>query len=129
MEIREKKREKWLCISSNIFLSLAIVSLLALSLVAIPPLARSSGLIQGVRSLRRRSSPSSPFVENLRRYPIRRRLSFGPGSYPPRCMYKCGRCAPCYPVHVPVPPGKLYFPMEYYPEAWRCKCGNRLYMP
>lgn len=68
-------------------------------------------------------------MQNVRRHPVRRRLSFGPGSFPPRCMYKCGRCAPCYPVHVPVPPGTLFFPTEYYPEAWRCKCGNRLYMP
>uniref|UniRef100_N1R0K3 Uncharacterized protein n=1 Tax=Aegilops tauschii TaxID=37682 RepID=N1R0K3_AEGTA len=21
------------------------------------------------------------------------------------------------------------FPLEYYPEAWRCKCGDRLFMP
>ncbi|XP_076927881.1 uncharacterized protein LOC143591600 [Bidens hawaiensis] len=57
----------------------------------------------------------------------RRRLA-GPGSSPPRCAWKCGRCTPCKPVHVPVPPGNPVT-AEYYPEAWRCKCGNRLYMP
>ncbi|XP_015621633.1 EPIDERMAL PATTERNING FACTOR-like protein 8 isoform X2 [Oryza sativa Japonica Group] len=58
----------------------------------------------------------------------RRLLAEGPGSYPPRCTAKCGACVPCYPVHVAVPPG-VPVTTEYYPEAWRCKCGNRLYMP
>uniref|UniRef100_A0A0D9V7A2 Epidermal patterning factor-like protein n=1 Tax=Leersia perrieri TaxID=77586 RepID=A0A0D9V7A2_9ORYZ len=58
----------------------------------------------------------------------RRLLGEGPGSYPPRCTAKCGACVPCYPVHVAVPPG-VPVTTEYYPEAWRCKCGNRLYMP
>ncbi|CAK9160666.1 unnamed protein product [Ilex paraguariensis] len=56
-----------------------------------------------------------------------RRLS-GPGSSPPTCRSKCGRCSPCKPVHVPIQPG-LSRPLEYYPEAWRCKCGNKLFMP
>ncbi|XP_062179263.1 EPIDERMAL PATTERNING FACTOR-like protein 4 [Phragmites australis] len=58
----------------------------------------------------------------------RRLLSAGPGSHPPRCTSKCGSCSPCYPVHVSVPPGVLVT-TEYYPEAWRCKCRNQLYMP
>ncbi|XP_040380640.1 EPIDERMAL PATTERNING FACTOR-like protein 2 isoform X2 [Oryza brachyantha] len=58
----------------------------------------------------------------------RRLLSGGPGSHPPRCTSKCGSCSPCSPVHVSVPPGVLVT-TEYYPEAWRCKCRNRLYMP
>ncbi|XP_057482967.1 EPIDERMAL PATTERNING FACTOR-like protein 6 [Actinidia eriantha] len=57
-----------------------------------------------------------------------RRFLSGPGSWPPRCTSKCGRCTPCKPVHVSVPPGTPVT-AEYYPEAWRCKCGNRLYMP
>ena len=57
-----------------------------------------------------------------------RRLLGGPGSAPPRCTSKCGKCTPCKPVHVPVPPGTPVT-AEYYPEAWRCKCGNKLYMP
>ncbi|MCL7022705.1 hypothetical protein MKW94_013536 [Papaver nudicaule] len=51
-----------------------------------------------------------------------------PGSSPPRCTSKCGKCRPCKPVHVPIPPGTPVT-TEYYPEAWRCKCGNKLYMP
>ncbi|CAA2951276.1 EPIDERMAL PATTERNING FACTOR 6 [Olea europaea subsp. europaea] len=57
-----------------------------------------------------------------------RRLLGGPGSSPPRCTSKCGRCTPCKLVHVPVPPGTPVT-TEYYPEAWRCKCGNKLYVP
>ncbi|CAH2060036.1 unnamed protein product [Thlaspi arvense] len=34
-----------------------------------------------------------------------RRILRGLGSSPPRCSSKCGRCTPCKPVHVPVPPG------------------------
>lgn len=59
---------------------------------------------------------------------LARRYLSGPGSSPPRCTSKCGRCKPCKPVHVPVPPGTPVT-AEYYPEAWRCKCGNKLYMP
>ncbi|KAL5226944.1 hypothetical protein ABZP36_015209 [Zizania latifolia] len=58
----------------------------------------------------------------------RRLLAEGPGSYPPRCTAKCGACSPCDPVHLAVPPG-VPVSAEYYPEAWRCKCGNRLYVP
>ncbi|CAA7398239.1 unnamed protein product [Spirodela intermedia] len=54
--------------------------------------------------------------------------SVGPGSYPPRCVSKCGVCTPCKPVHVAVPPGRPVI-AEYYPEAWRCKCGGKLYIP
>ncbi|MCD9641525.1 hypothetical protein HAX54_027738 [Datura stramonium] len=57
-----------------------------------------------------------------------RRILGGLGSLPPRCTSKCGRCTPCNPVHVAVPPGTPVT-AEYYPEAWRCKCGNKLYMP
>ncbi|XP_038719350.1 EPIDERMAL PATTERNING FACTOR-like protein 5 [Tripterygium wilfordii] len=52
----------------------------------------------------------------------------GPGSSPPTCRSKCGSCFPCKPVHVPIQPG-FSMPLEYYPEAWRCKCGNKLFMP
>lgn len=63
----------------------------------------------------------------LERVLSQKRLS-GPGSSPPTCRSKCGRCSPCKPVHVPIQPG-LSFPLEYYPEAWRCKCGNKLFVP
>ncbi|KAG2317375.1 hypothetical protein Bca4012_068268 [Brassica carinata] len=52
----------------------------------------------------------------------------GPGSAPPICRSKCGKCEPCKAVHVPIQPG-LIAPLEYYPEAWRCKCGNKIFMP
>ncbi|XWS08919.1 hypothetical protein CRYUN_Cryun40dG0041900 [Craigia yunnanensis] len=52
----------------------------------------------------------------------------GPGSSPPTCRSKCARCSPCKPVHIPIHPG-FTMPLEYYPEAWRCKCGNKLFMP
>ncbi|CAF2153453.1 unnamed protein product [Brassica rapa] len=57
----------------------------------------------------------------------RKRLG-GPGSAPPICRSKCGKCEPCKAVHVPIQPG-LIAPLEYYPEAWRCKCGNKISMP
>ncbi|XP_078159778.1 EPIDERMAL PATTERNING FACTOR-like protein 6 [Carex rostrata] len=52
----------------------------------------------------------------------------GPGSHPPTCTRKCGSCTPCHPVHIPVPPGATTS-TEYYPEAWRCKCSNYIYIP
>ncbi|PUZ42730.1 hypothetical protein GQ55_9G605800 [Panicum hallii var. hallii] len=57
-----------------------------------------------------------------------RRGLVGPGSSPPTCRSRCGGCRPCRPVHVAIQPGRS-FPLEYYPEAWRCKCGNKLFMP
>ncbi|OWM69800.1 EPIDERMAL PATTERNING FACTOR-like protein 4 [Punica granatum] len=59
---------------------------------------------------------------------LRRRVLKGLGSSPPTCRSKCGSCSPCTPVHVPIQPG-FSMPLEYYPEAWRCKCGNKLFMP
>ncbi|KAL3517968.1 hypothetical protein ACH5RR_020557 [Cinchona calisaya] len=80
--------------------------------------------IQGVQTFETRNG-----VEMTTRVAVGgRKLLGGPGSSPPRCISKCGRCTPCRPVHVPVPPGTPVT-AEYYPEAWRCKCGNKLYMP
>ncbi|KAK4799643.1 hypothetical protein SAY86_025008 [Trapa natans] len=62
--------------------------------------------------------------DQIRRYRILRGL----GSSPPTCRSKCGRCYPCRPVQVPVE-SYLSLPLEYYPEAWRCKCHDRLFMP
>lgn len=54
----------------------------------------------------------------------------GAGSSPPRCISRCANCTPCKPVRVPVKPGTPRLqPSEYYPEAWRCMCHNKLYMP
>ncbi|XP_041008328.1 EPIDERMAL PATTERNING FACTOR-like protein 4 [Juglans microcarpa x Juglans regia] len=58
----------------------------------------------------------------------RSRRALGLGSSPPTCRSKCGMCLPCKPVHVPIHPG-LSTPLEYYPEAWRCQCRNKLFMP
>ncbi|CAA7037930.1 unnamed protein product [Microthlaspi erraticum] len=57
-----------------------------------------------------------------------RRVLRGLGSSPPRCLSRCGRCRPCKPERVSVPPGTPVT-AEYYPEAWRCKCGGKYYMP
>ncbi|KAL1354864.1 hypothetical protein AAHE18_05G073700 [Arachis hypogaea] len=54
--------------------------------------------------------------------------SRGPGSWPPLCKSKCGWCSPCKPIHMPVQPGMI-IRLEYYPEAWRYKYGNKLFMP
>ncbi|KAG0627728.1 hypothetical protein M758_2G223700 [Ceratodon purpureus] len=55
------------------------------------------------------------------------------GSAPPSCQGKCGSCVPCTPIHVsigssPVHAGSVT-QQEYYPEVWRCKCGNKFFMP
>jgi hypothetical protein len=57
-----------------------------------------------------------------------RRGLVGPGSSPPTCRSRCGGCHPCWPVRVVIQPGRSFL-LEYYPEAWRCKCGNKLFMP
>uniref|UniRef100_A0A453IU50 Epidermal patterning factor-like protein n=1 Tax=Aegilops tauschii subsp. strangulata TaxID=200361 RepID=A0A453IU50_AEGTS len=82
----------------------------------------------GAASPRRSSctSSSSPLPSPAEE--ARRRELVGPGSSPPTCRSRCGRCHPCRPVHVAIQPG-VSFPLEYYPEAWRCKCGDRLFMP
>lgn len=60
----------------------------------------------------------------------KRRILSGPGSSPPDCTSRCENCTPCKPVHVPIQPGRNSIGlMEYYPEAWRCKCKNKLFMP
>lgn len=52
------------------------------------------------------------------------------GSSPPTCQGKCGSCNPCNPIHVSIgSPHGAITQQEYYPEVWRCKCGNKLFMP
>ncbi|KAL6654025.1 hypothetical protein ACP70R_007490 [Stipagrostis hirtigluma subsp. patula] len=58
----------------------------------------------------------------------RRRWLVGPGSSPPTCHARCGRCTPCRATRVAIQPG-VGPQWEYYPEVWRCKCGNKLFMP
>ncbi|KAG0485538.1 hypothetical protein HPP92_009617 [Vanilla planifolia] len=72
-------------------------------------------------------SSTSPRRWEKERLAANRQLA-GPGSSPPTCRLRCGRCLPCRPVHVPIQPG-VAGPLEYYPEAWRCKCGDKLFIP
>ncbi|GJN14709.1 hypothetical protein PR202_gb01564 [Eleusine coracana subsp. coracana] len=100
---------------------------------ACPPIASAAACQPSDRQAVHGGGALAQSVAHLVRRPCvaargRRLLSGGPGSHPPRCTGKCGSCNPCYPVHVSVPPGVLVT-TEYYPEAWRCKCRNQLYMP
>ncbi|KAG6423115.1 hypothetical protein SASPL_113500 [Salvia splendens] len=52
----------------------------------------------------------------------------GPGSSPPLCKHKCRRCRPCKAVRVVINPG-FASKADYYPEAWRCKCKDKIFMP
>ena len=57
---------------------------------------------------------------------LSRRLLSTIGSHPPNCINRCDNCTPCVPVIVPEhPPGST----GYYPDSWKCKCGNKLYPP
>ncbi|KAL3749033.1 hypothetical protein ACJRO7_010169 [Eucalyptus globulus] len=111
-------------------LALALFFLLLLLLLApasARPLARDSVPVMREGLSGGRTSGSSSGAAAAAASRRRRRLA-GPGSAPPSCRSKCGDCSPCQPVHVPVQPG-LDTPPEYHPEAWRCKCGNKLFMP
>lgn len=80
----------------------------------------------GSSALLIRSSTSSTDDGNAAADPRRRLV--GPGSSPPTCRSRCGRCTPCRAVRVAIQPG-IGTQWEYYPEVWRCKCGSKLYMP
>ncbi|XP_041001332.1 EPIDERMAL PATTERNING FACTOR-like protein 5 [Juglans microcarpa x Juglans regia] len=79
---------------------------------------------QAAKGEKRLAGSGSAIFERF--VPSRRALGFG--SSPPTCRSKCGRCSPCSPVRVPIHP-TLSTPLEYYPEAWRCQCGNKHFMP
>ncbi|KAJ4968711.1 hypothetical protein NE237_015412 [Protea cynaroides] len=81
----------------------------------------------GVVREEREETKRGSWLQVWERVVTRRGLN-GPGSSPPTCRSKCGRCFPCKAVHVPVHPGRSIL-LEYYPEAWRCKCGNKYFMP
>ncbi|XP_024358169.1 EPIDERMAL PATTERNING FACTOR-like protein 5 [Physcomitrium patens] len=83
------------------------------------------------------SSPPSPRVASFRgnvKKIYRDGSIFGHrillGSAPPSCQGKCGLCVPCNPIHFSLggPHGSIS-QQEYYPEVWRCKCGNHFFMP
>ncbi|XP_058105378.1 EPIDERMAL PATTERNING FACTOR-like protein 4 [Magnolia sinica] len=107
-------------------LATALALLFFATLLSSPPSLGSGLTVEGRRLAIEEANPTLGSY-SLERFPSRRRLG-GPGSSPPTCRSKCGRCSPCKPVHVPIHPGQS-IPLEYYPEAWRCKCGNKLFMP
>ncbi|RVX22821.1 Epidermal patterning factor-like protein 6 [Vitis vinifera] len=98
--------------------------------LAPPPSSSSHGVSRTLIDKTLNNSEQKRTIQTNRGVPfsLARRYLSGPGSSPPRCTSKCGKCTPCKPVHVAVPPGTPVT-TEYYPEAWRCKCGNKLYMP
>lgn len=84
--------------------------------------------VGGVVKEEREEKQKGSWLQAWERIVLTRRRLTGPGSSPPTCRSKCGRCSPCKAVHVPIQPGRSR-PLEYYPEAWRCKCGNKYFMP
>ncbi|KAF8369490.1 hypothetical protein HHK36_012695 [Tetracentron sinense] len=108
-------------------IALALLFFASASVATLPPASQlGSGLVGGLRQEIDETKRGCG-LEALERVLTRRRLR-GPGSSPPSCKSKCGSCSPCEPVLVPIPPGRSK-PIEYYPEAWRCKCGNSLFVP
>ncbi|XP_075524053.1 EPIDERMAL PATTERNING FACTOR-like protein 4 [Primulina tabacum] len=101
---------------------------LSLYLATVAFLLLSSVSVLGSNPSAKLSVESRKFKEDAGEEILSRRRLGGPGSSPPSCRSKCWRCMPCIPVHVPIQPG-FSMPLEYYPEAWRCKCGNKLFMP
>ncbi|RHN59889.1 hypothetical protein MtrunA17_Chr4g0019101 [Medicago truncatula] len=57
---------------------------------------------------------------------LSRRLLSITGSHPPNCINRCDNCTPCKRVIVPTHPPQS---AGYYPTSWKCKCGNKLYLP
>ncbi|EPS65582.1 hypothetical protein M569_09198, partial [Genlisea aurea] len=58
------------------------------------------------------------------------------GSRPPGCVNKCMSCRPCEAILV-IPPRADRISSSssrgdddsYYLLAWKCRCGNKLYLP
>ncbi|XP_024544689.1 uncharacterized protein LOC9644158 [Selaginella moellendorffii] len=138
------RRRRWTSVCC-LFLLLALSSMG--SAVADPTLSRGSRKLQPIHDKRLAPSSSVSASAEVQDHKERTKLDFpspnrrspsagdksrrdlsGLGSSPPQCNSKCGFCSPCRAVHVPIQPGFVRT-TEYYPEAWRCKCGNKLYMP
>ncbi|KAG6521004.1 uncharacterized protein LOC122053720 [Zingiber officinale] len=130
-----------LAVVCSIFLGIGSV----LFLVAIGSSSTGTGAcLEIIRSWREKvealsfSAPVLKLHGNQRRREVatgRRELAEA-GSRPPICAYKCGRCSPCSPVHVQVPPSTAEGDgkrdrdaAEYLPVAWWCRCHGRLYQP
>ncbi|WJX14677.1 hypothetical protein P8452_04898 [Trifolium repens] len=111
-----KHHHHWLLL---FFISLLFSSTFAITILAPQP---SSGTVK--EEEKENGSPASQWKRDV----AEQKNRGGPGSTPPSCRSKCGWCNPCHPVHVPVQPGFI-IRLEYYPEAWRCKCGNKLFLP
>ncbi|KAL3752503.1 hypothetical protein ACJRO7_013201 [Eucalyptus globulus] len=121
------------CAGALFMCSVFLISVWALSLSHPTPTPPPCVGLDGILSPPLPGKPHPNYIQELASEIVvvggRRELrTSGPGSSPPRCNSKCGKCTPCKPVHVPVPPGTPV-KSEYYPEAWRCKCGNKLFMP
>ncbi|XP_058007395.1 uncharacterized protein LOC131182324 [Hevea brasiliensis] len=50
------------------------------------------------------------------------------GSFPAKCHSKCNQCKPCKPVQVSVHAMELK-ENEYYPQVWKCICGEDIFSP
>ncbi|XP_048431023.1 EPIDERMAL PATTERNING FACTOR-like protein 4 [Pyrus x bretschneideri] len=50
------------------------------------------------------------------------------GSFPATCRSKCNECEPCMPVLVSVRAMALE-EIEYYPQVWKCACGDSIFSP
>ncbi|KAG9160650.1 hypothetical protein Leryth_024910 [Lithospermum erythrorhizon] len=108
-------------------LSLTTITTLAVLLVASVPVSGLNPYMQFNLERRYVNEKVNIGGEEEGMLTTRRRL-VGPGSSPPLCRSKCGVCSPCKPVRVPIQPG-LATPLEYYPEAWSCKCGSKYFRP
>ncbi|OAY45413.1 EPIDERMAL PATTERNING FACTOR-like protein 4 [Manihot esculenta] len=51
------------------------------------------------------------------------------GSFPAECHFKCNQCKPCMPVQVSVPAMEFKENDEYYPQVWKCICGEDIFSP
>ncbi|KAM1650673.1 hypothetical protein EV1_003279 [Malus domestica] len=50
------------------------------------------------------------------------------GSFPATCRSKCDECEPCMPVQVSVR-AMSSEENEYYPQVWKCVCGDSIFSP
>ncbi|PKU79373.1 EPIDERMAL PATTERNING FACTOR-like protein 4 [Dendrobium catenatum] len=103
----------------------------ALALILLFVMAMSTGLLE-ILQQKEESRFLRPSVLKDEQWQLwaadgRRRLA-GPGSSPPICRSRCGDCFPCRPIHVTIQQGQS-IPLEYYPEAWRCKCRDKFFIP
>ncbi|KDP44490.1 hypothetical protein JCGZ_16323 [Jatropha curcas] len=51
------------------------------------------------------------------------------GSFPARCHSKCNKCRPCMPVQVSIRAMELKEKEYYYPQVWKCICGDGIFSP